>query len=34
MHERVDEHRNCFKGNVGGTSQTDGMERIWAFPSA
>ena len=34
MHERVDEHRNCFKGNVGGTSQRDRVERVWALSSA
>ena len=33
-HRQSDEHSNCFKGNVGETSERDGVERIWAFPSA
>ena len=32
-HRQSDEQWNCFKGNVGETSETR-VERIWAFPSA
>ena len=33
-HNQSDKHRNCFKGDVGETSEGQGGVNIWTFQSA